>query len=222
MATILHIDTAFNEALVMISNNGEEKAYIENNVINAHASFLHPAIQKLLASADITLSDVDTVAVANGPGSYTGLRVGLAAAKGICYALKKPIICVNNLQLMATAAMMQEQDQHLLYAPMIDARRMEVFTGIYNYQGEVIFYPQAHILTPNSFSEQLQTSKILFFGNAIEKWKNVSTHPNALYSTGYDLKPAFAKLSFDLFMTNNFSDLAYTEPFYLKDFHFGN
>jgi tRNA threonylcarbamoyladenosine biosynthesis protein TsaB len=222
MATILHIDTALHEASVMIATNGTVNAFTENKILNEHASFLHTAIQKVLEDANTSINNLDAIAVANGPGSYTGLRVGLAAAKGICYALNKPLICIQNLLIMATAAAIKVQDSQLLYVPMIDARRMEVFTAMYNFEGKSVLEPHALVLNEKSFSDQLQANKILFFGNAIDKWEKICAHPNALFSTPYDQYDAFATLSHDALMTNNFSDIAYTEPFYLKEFYIGN
>lgn len=222
MANILHIDTAFNEASVMLAKDGNVVAVIKNDLVKEHASFLHPAIQTVMADNAVSLKDVDAVAVANGPGSYTGLRVGLAAAKGICFALNKPLICLNNLEIMAASASKQQKDNDLLYAPMIDARRMEVYTAIYDSNGEIIKPPFSLILGENSFSTSLQEHCILFFGDGSSKWEKICKHPNALFSGQYDTNEAFATLSNDAFMTKTFADNAYTEPFYLKEFHFGN
>lgn len=222
MANILHIDTAFNEASVMLANDGKVVAVIKNKLAKEHASFLHPAIQAVLADNGVSLQDMDAVAVANGPGSYTGLRVGLAAAKGICFALGKPLICLNNLEIMAAAASKQQKDNDLLYAPMIDARRMEVYTALYKSNCETIKQPFSLILDENSFSTSLQEHRILFFGDGSFKWEKICKHPNALFSGQYDTNGAFSTLSNDAFMTKTFADIAYSEPFYLKEFHFGN
>ncbi len=221
MATILHIDTAGTTACVMLAAGGKVLSSVQNEQVTTHATFLHPAIQHVLDKAGITLKETDAVAVANGPGSYTGLRVGLAAAKGICYALNKPLICINNLNILAVAALLQNNAADLCI-PMIDARRMEVFTAVYKKDGKEILAPHAKILDQNSFIEQLQDHKILFCGDAIPKWQKLTTHPNALFSTGYDVSTAFAQLAHDSFITNQFADLAYAEPFYIKEFYFGN
>jgi tRNA threonylcarbamoyladenosine biosynthesis protein TsaB len=222
MPYILHIDTAFNEASVMLVKGGDVVGLIKNNLAKGHASFLHPAIQTVLSNNGLTLRDIDAVAVANGPGSYTGLRVGLAAAKGICFALNKPLICLNNLEIMAAAASKHQNDESVIYTPMIDARRMEVFTALYNSGNKIIEQPFALILDENSFSSTLQKDRMLFFGDGSIKWGKICKHPNALFSAQYDINASFATLANDAFMTNKFADLAYAEPFYLKEFHFGN
>lgn len=221
MATMLHIDTAGTTAYVMLATDGKIISSISNEQVSTHASFLHKAIQQALDKAGIKLKDIDAIAVANGPGSYTGLRVGLAAAKGICYAIDKPLICINNLEILAVAALQQNSAAELC-APMIDARRMEVFTAIYSKGGKEILAPHAKILDENSFSEQLKDKKILFCGDAVPKWKKLTSHTNALFSTEYSADKAFAQLANDSFITNLFANLAYAEPFYIKEFYFGN
>jgi tRNA threonylcarbamoyladenosine biosynthesis protein TsaB len=222
MAIILHIDTAGNDASVFIAANKSVISNASSNQLNEHASFLHPAIQDVLKNASIDLQNIDAVAVANGPGSYTGLRVGLAAGKGICYALKKPLICINSLEILAAATRAVESGASVMHAPMIDARRMEVFTALYDHQGKSIISPHAEVLNESSFAAPLQAQKILFAGTGMEKWKKICHHPNALFSTEYNLIAAFASLANDSFMIKQFADIAYAEPFYSKEFHFGN
>lgn len=222
MSMILHIDTAGTVASVMLADNADVLGVMENKQQHEHASFLHPAIEKLLKGSGLSLPGIEAVAVANGPGSYTGLRVGLAAAKGICYALKKPLICINNLDLLAHSARSLQNEQVINYVPMIDARRMEVFTAVYDKNGKNKIFSHAQILNENSFDEQLKEGPTIFCGNGVDKWKKICQHPNALYSIQYDLSQAFATLSYDAFMTKSFADLAYVEPFYVKEFFSGN
>lgn len=221
MASILHIDTAGNTATVMLAASGIAQPMLENKLQNEHAAFLHPAIETVLQKAGIAMNEIDAVAVANGPGSYTGLRVGLAAAKGICYALNKPLICINNLEILAAATRLHTADASIGHAPMIDARRMEVFTALYNSKGELLISPHAEVLNANSFSTALDSGKLIFSGSGADKWQQICRHPNALFSTEYDVATAFASLAHDAFMTKKFADLAYVEPFYLKEFYFG-
>lgn len=222
MALILHIDTASSSASVSIAKNGNIICFAENKLLNEHAAFLQPSIKKMLVSAGIEIADIDAIAVANGPGSYTGLRVGLASAKGLCYALNKPLITIGTLPLMANAAYQSEKKEDILYAPMIDARRMEVFTAVYNYQGKEEMSPVAKILYDDSYVAQLLQHKILFFGSGAAKWKNICKNANALFSGDYNIVQSFAQLSFETYQLQQFADLAYAEPQYLKEFYTGS
>lgn len=222
MATILHIDTASSSASVSLATDGRIIDFIENNLPNEHASFLQPAVKKLLQNAGILLKELDAIAVVIGPGSYTGLRVGLASAKGLAYASVKPLITIGTLPVMANAAREAEQDNSLLYAPMMDARRMEVFTAVYDGEGNENLSPHAKILSHDSFVELLLRNKILFFGNGAAKFKEITNHPNALFSTDYSTIQSFAQLSFSAYRQQKFATLAYCEPLYLKEFYTGN
>ena len=133
MALILIIDSAFEQCVVALSNNEEVIAHEESIVQKDHASFLQPAIKKVCDTASLNLSSIDAIAVVNGPGSYTGLRVGLASAKGIAYVLNKPLLLLNTLDVLAFALQKESSlKTNILFCPMIDARRMEVFTALYN------------------------------------------------------------------------------------------
>ena len=221
MALILHIDTASSVASVSIAKDGTVLAFIENELVNEHASFLQPAIQEMLSNTGISVRDIDAIAVANGPGSYTGLRVGLASAKGLSYALGKPLITIGTLPLMAHAAAAVENNDTLLYAPMIDARRMEVFTGVYDAAGNEKLTASAMLLDNDSFVALLLLQKILFFGSGAEKFRKICTHANALFSTDYSTVQSFAQLSNEAYQFNRFARLAYSEPQYLKEFYTG-
>lgn len=163
---------------------------------------------------------LDAVAVSLGPGSYTGLRIGLSEAKGLAYAMDVPLIGVDTLQLMAVSVMFSHDvEEGALFAPMIDARRMEVYTGVYDLALDTLMAPAPLILDENSYAEYLAPGPVLFFGNGSDKAREVITHPNARFIEG--VKP----LAVDMlaladrdFRAGRFLDLAYSVPTYLKDF----
>ncbi|MBX3256665.1 MAG: tRNA (adenosine(37)-N6)-threonylcarbamoyltransferase complex dimerization subunit type 1 TsaB [Chitinophagaceae bacterium] len=220
MALILHIDTALQKAFVGLSQNGELLAELVNEKQNDHAAFIQPAIVNVLEKAGVLMSALQAVGVTAGPGSYTGLRVGMASAKGICYAFDIPLLAVSTLDMMAMAAI-DAAPGYDAYCPMIDARRDEVYTALFNNTGKQVMPAQALILNNQSFKKELLSKNILFTGNGAEKWKAVAgSFSNAFFAkTGYKGKHLAAAF-FKLFKNNEFCDLAYAEPFYLKDFHF--
>ncbi len=222
MATILHIDTASSTASVSIAKDGIVLYSAENNLLNEHAAFLQPAIKELEKKAGIDLKQVDAIAVVDGPGSYTGLRVGLASAKGLAFALSKPLIAIGTLPLMAHAAAEANKKEDILYAPMIDARRMEVFTGVYDYHGNEKLTAVSLILNYDSYVALLLQNKLLFFGSGADKWKKICENGNALFTEDYSTIQSFAQMAFDAFKNQKFSDIAYSEPQYLKEFYNGN
>jgi tRNA threonylcarbamoyladenosine biosynthesis protein TsaB len=210
MSLILNIDTATETAQVSFASNEKLLLSLSNELQKDHASFLQVAIQQL--------NDVDAIAVTAGPGSYTGIRVGMSSAKGLCYALNKPLIAINTLEVLTTAAIQQSNDAGLLYCPMIDARRMEVYTAIYSSITTTKLSPRAMILQQDSFINELEKNKIVFFGSGAAKWKALCDHPNASFTVVSSLAAAMAQLSYDYFTRNDFANLAYSEPFYLKEF----
>jgi tRNA threonylcarbamoyladenosine biosynthesis protein TsaB len=214
---ILNIDTAVVSASVCLGRDGEPLAQKINPTQKDHAAWLHTAISELLAEQGISLSQLDAIAVSAGPGSYTGLRVGMATAKGLCYALKKPLIAINTLEMMAAGV--EEKDGDSLLCPMIDARRMEVFTAVYRRNGDVLMEPTNLILTEDSYSHLLQTNRILFFGNGSGKFAPLLSHPHASFQNREATAEQMAALSDEKFRQKQFADLAYTEPFYGKDFY---
>jgi tRNA threonylcarbamoyladenosine biosynthesis protein TsaB len=219
MSLILNIDTATEAAHVSFAKNGTVLHSLSNTSQKDHAAFLQTAIQQLLPIAGFTLKDIDAVAVTSGPGSYTGLRVGMASAKGLCYALNKPLILINMLEVLALSVQKDYTEKELLFCPMIDARRMEVFTALYDYSLNTVLPPSAKILDQQSFLAELEHNKIVFIGNGVAKWQAVCNHVNALFSNTSPLFTAMAGLSHAQFLKNNFADLAYAIPFYLKDFN---
>lgn len=225
MALILSIDTAIDTANICLAKDGSIIGSEINSDQKSHGSFMQIAIKRLFATNQIDINTIDAVAVAYGPGSYTGLRVGLSSAKGLCYALNKPLITVNTLEILALAAIDKTKESveklsDYLFCPLIDARRMEVFTAIYNSALKTIQEPQALILDENSFQQELQANKIVFCGNGHQKLKQILNHPNAIFVDGIDNVSSLIKISDKLFSENRFSDLAYCEPFYVKEVFF--
>lgn len=217
MALILQIDTATDNAGVCLSREGIPLAQLANADQKSHASFVQPAIQHIMTEAGYTLGDVDAIAVTSGPGSYTGLRVGLSSAKGLCFALNKPLIMVNTLEVIASAQLTHLSDEALI-CPMIDARRMEVFTALYDRHLQAVMPPAALILDENSFAAELANQPIIFCGNGSSKWQPLITNTNAIFSNTLPGAETLAVLAWKAFQQDDFADLAYSEPFYLKEF----
>lgn len=216
MALILNIDTAIDKGSICIARDGVALDHDINSNPREQASWLHVAIEKLLHKNSILITALDAVAVSNGPGSYTGLRIGLSAAKGLCFSLKIPLIALNTLEVMANAS--NKIEGHLL-CPMIDARRMEVYTALYDNSLKLITAPSAMIINSQSFHSHLESYKILFFGNGSHKVKDVITHENAFFGELNQTAREMVALSEEKFKKNDFADIAYSEPLYLKDFY---
>lgn len=224
MTTILHIDTALNHAGTCITRGDEVLAIKESHEQKNHASFLQPAIEKLLADTGLSLSQMDAIAVSAGPGSYTGLRVGLASAKGICFALQKPLIMVNTLEVLAQslishfAKMKITPEQNSLICPLIDARRMEVFTAMYTLNMKEIEAAHALVVNAGSFDSYLAKGVTYFCGNGTNKCLPLLTHGNARPEKVTHSAADLAKRALIAYQSNRFADLAYAEPFYVKEF----
>ena len=216
MALILHIDTAVDTASVCVAQDGKKLSIAKNEKQKDHAAWLHITIKEGFEKNNLEIKSVDAIAVTSGPGSYTGLRIGMATAKGICYALNKPLITLNTLLVMAYAAKDENAD---LFCPMIDARRMEVFTAIYTKDLRTIREPAAIELNEKSFDDELKSNSICFFGNGSDKFRSIIKHPQAFFS---DIKmdaASMISLSERKFAEKDFADLAYAEPLYLKEFY---
>jgi len=216
MALILNLETATKNCSVSISENGKTIAVKEINTGGySHAELLHPYIEHILKETNKNLSDLDAVAVSKGPGSYTGLRIGVSAAKGICFGNEIPLISIPTLESMAVS---QKGSKGILVS-MLDARRMEVYACIYNSEVKEIRKTAAEIIDENSYSEYLEKDEVLFFGDGAEKCKDIIKHKNAIFID--DVFPSakhMGEISEQKFNSNNFEDTAYFEPFYLKDF----
>lgn len=216
MAIILNIDTAISTASVCLSKEAQSLQFALNDIQQDHASWLHMAIKTIVADAGLSLKDLEAIAVTIGPGSYTGLRVGLSAAKGLCFALDIPLIGINTLDVMSDAIKNEEAD---FYCPVIDARRMEVFTAVYNKNMETVITPCAMIIEENSFELLLASGKIIFAGNGSEKIRKIICHPNAIFRNSTTTAADMVRLSENKFVEKKFADTAYTEPFYIKEFY---
>lgn len=221
MALILNIDTSSARAFIVLSSDEKCIASITNNEQKTHASFVQPAIREIFSKSTFSLTDIDAVSVVAGPGSYTGLRVGMASAKGICYALNKPLILLDTLTLMALAAIEAPAYKNFegLICPMIDARRMEVFTAIFNRQLQPIFEQQALALEPGSLDNFLVKNQVLFVGDGAEKFKKINTNSNAFFEDFLYNENSIAALSCRAFFEKNFASLAFSEPLYVKEFY---
>lgn len=223
MGLLLHIDTATDHASVCVTNNGTIVGFAENADQKNHGAFLQPAIKQIFSESEFILKNIDAISVSNGPGSYTGLRVGLTSAKGICYALNKPLITINTLDVMAMAAIKEGGDKEeaakpMYFCPLIDARRMEVFTAMYDANLTVILHPTAKILDENSFENHLKSNTILFSGSGYQKLKMLLKSPNANYTSVQHSAVHLSYLAEQYFNKKMFVNLAYSEPFYLKAF----
>jgi len=224
---ILHIDTATAVCSVALSINGILSAYRDHNEPNIHASKLTLFIEEILVEAQITISQLNAVSVSKGPGSYTGLRIGVSVAKGICYALDIPLIAVNTLDALVQgfkASFVEESNPanelKTLFCPMIDARRMEVYAAIYDAKLEMIEPTAARIIEPDSFDYLTNQHQLILFGDGADKLSDLfSEHASIRIHKGFQnsaryLIPETTKR----FKHQQFEDVAYFEPFYLKDF----
>jgi len=213
---ILNIDTAVVTASLCLAKDSEVIGLKINPSQKDHAAWLHVAIKEMMEEAGISLQELDAIAVSSGPGSYTGLRVSMATAKGLCYALQKPLITVSTLKMMAVAAL---DAPTTLLCPMIDARRMEIFTAVYDHSLSEILSPVNIILEKESFNELLQTNSILFFGNGSEKFMHLTSNTNAYFKKLEATAQHMTGLSCSQFKKQEFADLAYAEPYYGKAFY---
>jgi tRNA threonylcarbamoyladenosine biosynthesis protein TsaB len=218
MALILGIDTAMVKAGVCLSKDGETLGIRENSEQKEHAAWLHRAVEEIMRATDHQMRQLDAVAVTGGPGSYTGLRVGMAAAKGFCYALNIPLIAEDTLKVMAFAAKEQVPESHLL-CPMIDARRMEVFTALYRHDGTPLLESVAMVIDENSFSSWLPDHKVSFFGEGADKCKPIITASSAHFSRVNYHAGYLGNIAFLRYLQGEFTGLAYSEPAYTKEFY---
>lgn len=216
MAIILNIETATTNCSVSLSKDGKTVILKEDNDKSySHAERLHVYIDAVLKETNINKSDLDAVAVSKGPGSYTGLRIGVSAAKGLCFALDKPLISIPTLDVLAHQVKIDDG----VIVSMLDARRMEVYSAVYDSNYNQIRETKAQILDETSFENYLKNSKVYFIGNGAEKTKTLINHPNAVFiESKLPSANEMSLLAFNKHKTTDFEDVAYFEPYYLKDF----
>lgn len=218
MAHILTIDTATTVCSAALVKDGAVQAIKENNEGLNHSVLLAPYIDDLLREHRLDIRDLDAVAVSMGPGSYTGLRIGVSTAKGLCFGAGIPLIAVPTLRALARSVADRIGDD-ALYCPMLDARRMEVYTALFDRGNRPVTPTRAEIITPDSFVEQLADRTVYFFGNGSDKVRPLLTSPRARFVPGVETSAThLAPLAEELFRKGEFVDVAYFEPFYLKDF----
>ena len=223
MACILHIETSTSVCSVAVSENGQcifEQA--ERGEMGAGAEHLGTMIDEALSFTDNHAIPFDAVAVSCGPGSYTGLRIGVSMAKGICYGRDLKLIAVPTLELLCVPVLLREllaADPSPLLCPMIDARRMEVYSALYDRSLKEVRPVGADVVTAETYREWLDERPIYFFGNGAKKCMEVIDHPNAHYLDGIEpLAKWMQPLAEKRFLNEQFEDVAYFVPFYLKDF----
>jgi tRNA threonylcarbamoyladenosine biosynthesis protein TsaB len=220
---ILQIETATASCSVALAKDGHVLAFKQINERNIHAEVITLFIDELIAGAGIDYNNLDAVAVSCGPGSYTGLRIGVSTAKGLCFALDKPLIAIETLDAMAYGIISRggyELENNMLLCPMIDARRMEVFTAVFTANGKKIRRTAAEIIDENSFNDLIKSNKMLFFGDGAEKCSTVlSENPNAIFFPGFvNSAIDLTKKAVEKFRNKEFENVGYFEPYYLKDF----
>lgn len=219
MALILNIDTATESATISISEKDKVIDFITNNNQKDHASFLQPAIKTLLQKLNLPINKLNAIAVSAGPGSYTGLRVGMASAKGLCYALQIPMIALNTLEVIAWSSIKQTENTDALYCSLIDARRMEVFAAVYDHHLAEIIKPGSMVIDAKSFSDLLTTNKVYFSGSGISKLRNTLDNQNAIFLQKQLIPQSMADLSWKNYQKERFADIFYSSPLYLKEFY---
>ena len=216
MTHILNIETSTKNCSVSIAKNGALICLKEiNNGGYSHAEMLHPLIKEALLESKLTINQIDAIAVGKGPGSYTGLRIGVSAAKGLCFANDIPLISINSLKILAHTIPIDKGN----IIPMIDARRMEVYSAIYDESFTLIRETKAEIIDKSSFIDELQNHTVYFLGDGAEKCQEIILHKNAVFiKDAFPSAKEMVKLSYEKHKVNNTENLAYFEPFYLKNF----
>ena len=222
MALILQIETATQTCSVALAKDGLVLDCIERTERNIHASVITIFIDELMKKNNCQFSDLSAITISMGPGSYTGLRIGVSTAKGLCYALDIPLIAINTLEAMSSGFVINHfsVNPDTLFCPMIDARRMEVYCAIYNSETAVVLETKAEIIDENSFKNVLDGHVIYFFGDGASKCESIlGTHLNARVIDDFENSAKhLTALAYQKFLQRNFEDVAYFEPFYLKDF----
>jgi tRNA threonylcarbamoyladenosine biosynthesis protein TsaB len=227
MGYILHIETSGESCSVALSNGNMLVNSLENDEKKGHAAVLTGLIDELLKISGIEIKDLSACAVSKGPGSYTGLRIGVSTAKGICFAQDIPLIAVNTLESIAKGILETERGnmEYLGFSDsdyvciLTDARRMEVYTALFNSKGEVISETSAEILDENMHASVLKENRVFFAGSGADKASTIIKNPNAVFLYGFKaVASGMVSTAFEYFENKKFEDTAYFEPFYLKDF----
>ncbi len=218
MAYILCIETSTTNCSVALAQDDKVMVLEEDyDTKYSHAERLHNFIDKAVKKAGLSLQDLSAVAVSKGPGSYTGLRIGVSAAKGLCYALDIPLISVPTLNSLALQITESKENNYII--PMIDARRMEVYSAVFSSSYKEIRETKAEILDETSFFDLLQKGKVYFIGNGVAKFSEICKNNNAIFiQNKLPSANEMAILSFSKFVKKDFEDVSYFEPYYLKDF----
>lgn len=215
MACILNLETSTTNCSVALSLNGELLFLKEDNSTQySHAERLHIYIDAVLKEAQIERSQIDAVAVSKGPGSYTGLRIGVSAAKGLCFGLDIPLIALPTLDVLAH----KKQIEAGCIVATLDARRMEVYSAVFDTNHQCIDPTTAKILNAESYADLLEKHTVFFVGNGAAKTQDLIDHPNAHFDDQLPSSKEMCALSYQKYKAEDFEDLAYFEPFYLKDF----
>ncbi len=217
MAVILNLETATTNCSVSVGKNGNILVLKEDNTPNySHSEQLHVFIKNAMDIASVSFSDLDAIAVSKGPGSYTGLRIGVSAAKGLCFALDIPLISIATLESMAHQVRAGTSD---FIIPVLDARRMEVYSAVFDSNFDQIRETKAEIITESSFSRYAERGKTRLLGPGAKKCSEVLNHANLVFmDTVTPSAKEMSKLSFTKYQKSDFEDVAYFEPYYLKDF----
>ena len=215
MDNILLIETSTALCSVALAQDGKITSYRESSAPKAHASLTAVFIQEMLAEHGLTLADCDAICVSKGPGSYTGLRVGVSTAKGLCFGSGKPLLAVGTLDTLVAQVETQEDFRYII--PMIDARRMEVYTAVFE-NGVQITETSPMIIDETSFAEYLEQGPCLFIGDGAGKCADVIKHPNAQFCQCWPKASSMLEPAMAAYKEKRFEDVAYFEPFYLKEF----
>ncbi|MCL6216814.1 tRNA (adenosine(37)-N6)-threonylcarbamoyltransferase complex dimerization subunit type 1 TsaB [Zunongwangia pacifica] len=217
MAIILCLETATTNCSVALCEEGNLIALKEDNSKGySHAEKLHVFIDEILKENNLKIDNLDAIAISKGPGSYTGLRIGVSAAKGLCFAQDIPLISVPTLTALAKQVNPKEGEQII---PMLDARRMEVYSAVFDSAFNQIRETKAQVLSEESFQEELAKGKVYFIGNGVAKFREICEHPNAEFIE--DRLPSVKEMNtiaYDKYKISDIEDVAYFEPYYLKDF----
>ena len=216
MALILNLETATTNCSVTVARDGKTVSVREHNSASySHSEQLHNFIKEALEEASLFFSDLDAIAVSKGPGSYTGLRIGVSAAKGLCFALDVPLISTSTLYCMA----LQKKVNSGMIIPLLDARRMEVYAAVFDATYTELQPTKAVIIQEDSFLEFAEQEKVFLIGSGAEKCMDILQHPNFIFDNSiFPSATTMSQRSFEKFQNSDFEDVAYFEPFYLKDF----